>query len=163
MDKGKKLQSVTLFRVTGSVRYVKLLIDGKMVKFDLFSEFHLTRKSVKSKYYHEAEQFQFFRSLLSNARNHLWKAEGVALEAHSALTVGYQAKFEEAEEPRTEWYCKRLADINKSVLKAHKIVRKWKNQVDILSGIVSGMEHLKGMIMSAGAQDRKHTTYLSED
>jgi len=159
----KKLKSVELFRTVLGLRYVKLLVEREWIEFDLFSEFSLTKSSVKHRFYDEAKQFMFFRNLLSKARAARQKAEDAYRDARTIGELKWRNHYEETGEPRTDWAIKCMVDIEDKVVNALKKLRKKERYADTLEGIVSGLFILKSMTISAGAEDRSTNEYARGD
>lgn len=158
-----RMRSLSLFKKMGALRFCHLYVDGKLREFDLHSEFRLTSTSVRRRFYVEAEQFVFFRHLLAIARRKLAAAEDKLDSVRAWQELGYRVEAEEAGEARDPYWFKVRVDTDSKVAKAKKKARVWENQVDLLLGIVSGLEHLKSMTISAGAEDRNNNKYLREE
>jgi len=159
----KKLKSVRLFHKLHSLRYVTLTVEGEPKRFDLKSEFCLTPESISDRFYIEAEQFMTFRSLLSIARAKLAEARDSLILESGAVELAHRKYAEKENNHYDPWYFKRETDVNDVVKKKRKEVLRWEREVDLLEAIVSGLEILKSMVISASAQDRNHTRYLNRE
>ena len=163
MKKRKNLKSVQLFRTLLAVREVTLRVDGKKRKFDLFSEFSLTKDGLKDKFFVEAEQFMFFRSLLAEARAALRKAEDAYHDKRSIRELDYRAHYEEKGEPKSDWAIKCLVDIDKKVEPMRRRLRRKQLEADKLEAIVSGLFILKSMTVAASEDRPKDYNRGDED
>lgn len=159
----KKLKSVRLFRKLLSLRYVKLLVEGELVKIDLKSEICLTPTSVSDRFYIEADQFVFFRRLLNEARSRLADAKDDYTRVYATVEIWLRGTAEKNGQFHDGFYFKHLTELQDEVVNALKEVRKAEKEVDLLEAIVAGLEIQKSMVIQAAAENRLHTRYLNRE
>ena len=117
-------RSVALFRKLPALRTVTVRVDGKKRIFDLHDEFRLTKSDVESRFYTEAEQFLFWRSLLKIARNHLREAEAAYEEQRAWVDIALRQWATENDEGFAEWELKTRVDVDPTVIKARRKLTK---------------------------------------
>lgn len=142
-------KSTKLFRKLEGITKVTFMVDGKARTFDLREEIRLTRKSLRGSYFHHAEQFMFWRSLLTDARNRLRQAEDEQEKTRAVYELAYRKRAEEAYSRVGDWEIKCQVESSTPYLDAKEQVRERTNEVDLLTGIVAGLEQRSFMIGAA--------------